>query len=173
MSKTRKSMALLAIVGALGFAGCGDDDDETTSTTTDSGTTGATGATGESGAAVLPADFIKEADAICAEGDEAIDAEAKKTFGGGGEPSNEEQEAFVTDVVVPNIQDQLDQLAELDPPEEGAEEFEALISDANAALDEVESDPAGLFESGGGEDPFADVNKQAKALGLTDCGGGG
>jgi hypothetical protein len=171
--KTKQAFAVCLSVLALVAAGCGDDNNDTsTSTTTESGTSGATGATGASGSALLPADFIAEADAVCAEGDEAIDAEAEKLFGDGDEPSQEDQVAFVTDVVLPNIQEQLDGLEALDPPEEGAEEFATLIDDANAALDEIEADPAAFVESGGGDGPFAEVNKQAQALGLKDCGGG-
>lgn len=167
--QTRRSLAVLAIVGALGFAGCGDDDEEEPTTTIEE-ETGATGATGEtSSQSVLPADFIEEADAICAEGDEAIDAEAQELFGGGGEPSEKEQATFIEDVVVPNIQDQLDQLEALDPPEEGADEFQSLLDEANAALDELESNPTAFVEGG---DPFAEANRQAQDLGFTSCGGG-
>jgi hypothetical protein len=162
-------MFVLVMAAGLIAAGCGgDDDDETTtvsSTTTTEGATGATGAEVSEERAAL----IEEADAICAAGDEEIDAEAQDVFGNSNEePPAAEQEAFVEDTVIPNVQDQLDQLSELDPPEEDAEEFQSIIDNAQAALDELADDPSTFV---GGEDPFADVNQQAQEFGLTACGG--
>lgn len=54
-------------------------------------------------------------------------------------------------------------------PEEGADELETFLDDAQAALDEVEQDPAALTDRNSGEDPFADVETQARELGLTEC----
>lgn len=164
-------LLIVALAAGLIAAGCGDDDDETTTATTteETGTTGTTGATGAAGD-VSPerAELIEQADEICAEGDREIDAEAQDVFGGSQqEPPQAEQEAFVEDTVIPNVQDQLDQLRELDPPEEDAEEFTAIIDEAQEALDELEADPSAI---GGGEDPFAEVNKRARAFGLQDCG---
>lgn len=163
----RTPLALLCAIGLLAIGGCGDDEDETTTT----GTTGGTGATGETGAGLLPGDFAAEADAICAEGDREIDEEAREVFGNADqEPSSAEQEEFFTDTVTPGIQEQIDGLRDLGEPEEGAEEFATFLDDAQAALDEVEEDPSLVI--GEGEDPFADVEEQAKALGLKDCASG-
>jgi len=169
----RRTLTILAIaVLALGSvaAGCGGDDDETTTSTISSTTedSGATGASGASDVSPERAALIAEADAICAEGDEEIDAAARETFAN-GEPSAAEQEAFVEDTVVPSIQDQLDQLSELDPPEADADEFQSIIDGAQSALDEIEANPESL--GGGPDDPFADVNAQAQEFGLTKCGG--
>jgi hypothetical protein len=169
---TRRITILAIAVLALGLVatGCGGDDDETTTSTTATTTAPATGATGATGADVSPerAELIEEADAICAEGDKEIDAVAEETFAN-GEPSAADQEAFIEDTVVPNIQDQLDQLSELDPPAEDAEEFQSIIDNAQSALDELANDPSAL--SGQGDDPFADVNEQAQEFGLRACGG--
>ncbi len=167
----KKLAMLFALVLATGLlaAGCGGDDEETTTveptTTTTEGATGATGAEVSEERAAL----IEEADAICAEGDEQIDAEGQELFGNSDEePPAAEQEAFVEDTVIPNIQDQLDQLSELDPPEEDAEEFQAIIDEAQSALDELAEDPGALTA---GEDPFEGVNQRAEEFGLTACGG--
>ena len=169
---TRKITILAIAVLALAFvaAGCGGDDDET-STVAPATTTETTGTTGATGATDIPperAELIEEADAICAEGDEEIDAEAQETFAN-GEPSAAEQEAFVEETVVPSIQEQLDGLSELEPPEADAEEFQSIIDNAQSALDELEENPDVL--GSGEDDPFADVNEQAKEFGLTKCGG--
>jgi hypothetical protein len=169
---TSKLAVLLVALCATAFvvAGCGGDDEETTTvsptTTTTDAATGATGAEVSDERAAL----IEEADAICAEGDEEIDAEAQELFGDSNqEPPAAEQEAFVEDTVIPSVQDQLDQLSELDPPEEDAEEFQSIIDNAQAALDDVAEDPSTFV---GGDDPFAEVNQQAEEFGLTACGGG-
>jgi hypothetical protein len=171
---TRKITTLAIAVLALGSiaAGCGGDDDET-STVAPATTTETTGTTGATGATDIPperAELIEEADAICAEGDEEIDAEGQKLFGDSNtEPSAAEQEAFVEDTVVPSIQEQLDGLSELEPPEADAEEFQSIIDNAQSALDELEQNPGVL--GSGEDDPFADVNEQAQEFGLTKCGG--
>lgn len=166
MNSRRIRLALPLVAIALLGAGCGDDDEETTTTTT--GTTGATGATGQTGA-LLPADFIAEADAICAQGDAEIEAEAERIFGDSeAEPPEADQIDFLETVVVPNVREQLDALAGLDPPEEGAEEFDTMVDNAYSALEEIEADPQAFLD---GDDPFKEVNQLASELGLEDCGG--
>jgi hypothetical protein len=164
---------VIALCAALIGVGCGGDDDETTTATTTTGATGATGATGESGGGLLPDDFAAQADAICREGDAKIDSEAQKFFGNSQqEPKPADQEDFVTDAVVPGIQDQIDQLSALDEPDEGAEEWSTFLADAQTALDQVEKDPSLLtdqFSDQNAEDPFADVETQAQELGLVAC----
>ena len=162
--------ALLAAV-AVALAGCGDDgDDTTTSTSTVTGATGASGASGAEGATgLLPADFAAEADAICKAGDAELDEAANEVFGDTSqEPSQAEQEKFVAGTVIPGIQDQIDGLRALGEPEEGSEEFTAFLDDAQDALDAVQDDPSALFGEGG-DDPFADVEDQARELGLSEC----
>jgi hypothetical protein len=174
VAKRIAALALAVLALGLVAAGCGGDDDETTSSTTSSTTTtGTSGASGASGAAdVSPerAALIKEADAICKAGDDEIDAAAQELYGD-QQPSQADQEKFIEDTVVPNIQDQLDQLAQLDPPEADAEEFQGIIDDAQAALDEIANDPAAYIESEGADSPFEDVNQRAQAFGLSSCGG--
>jgi hypothetical protein len=150
MSHLKLAMLVAALAAALIAAGCGGDDDDDD--------------------IADRAALIQEADAICAEGDREIDAEAQDVFGGAQqEPPPAEQEAFVEDTVIPNIQDQIDQLRELDPPDEDADEFTAILDEAQAALDELEQDPAAFV--GGGQNPFAEVNQMAREFGLEECGG--
>jgi hypothetical protein len=167
-----RGRVLIAAVLASGLiaAGCGDDEEDTTTTATTTEETGTTGTTGATGAAEVTdrASLIEAADAICAAGDEEIDAAAQETFGDAQEePPAAALEAFVTETVIPNIQDQLDQLRELEPPAEDAGEFTAVIDEAQTALDELESDPSAFVA---GDDPFADANRAAQEFGLEDCG---
>ena len=167
--------ALLALALAAGLiaAGCGDDDDETTTAATTTPTTttaGATGATGATGEPLSKDEFITEADAICEAGDQEIDAEAQDFFPEGGSPGAAEEEAFVSEVVVPNIQEQLDGIAALTPPEGDEDEVQAILAAAQQAVDELEEDPSALSGGGGGGDPFAEANRLAQDYGLKACG---
>jgi hypothetical protein len=169
--RLKTTLTALLAVGLLA-AGCGDDDttSSSTSTTAATGATGASGASGAQGATgVLPADFAAEADAICKAGDKDIDAEGKSTFGDSQqEPSQAEQEQFISETVVPGIQGQIDGIRALGEPEEGADELSAFLDDAESALDDVKDDPSLIT---GDQDPFKSVSAQADELGLKECAG--
>jgi hypothetical protein len=152
-------------VTALVAAGCGgDDDDDTTAATT-----GETAVAG--GEPPSKEEFIVEADAICKQGDREINQAGRETFGE-EQPSQEEQEQFVTATVLPNIQGQLDGIRALTPPEGDEDEVAAILEAAQTAVDEAEQDPSALTQAGGGSDPFAEANRLAQDYGLTNCGGG-
>jgi hypothetical protein len=166
------TLLALALAAGLIAAGCGDDDDDTA--TTASTTTVSTGATGATGAAtgepLTKDEFIAQADAVCKAGDKKIDAAAKETFSGGGQPSQADQEAFVTDDVIPNVQDEVDGIAALTPPEGDEDEVSAIVDSAQDAIDQIESDPSALTEGASADDPFAEANQLAKEYGLKVCG---
>lgn len=132
----------VAIVAGLLIAGCGDDEDE----------------------GLSKAEFLKQGNAICKKGDDAIDAAGTKAFGG-EEPSKQELTEFAEQTIVPNVQREIDQLGELSPPEDDEAEVDSILTQAQSALDEIKAEPQ-LVATG---DPFADVNKKAKAYGLTAC----
>jgi hypothetical protein len=155
------TFALLAALGALAVAGCGGDDDT-------SSTTGTSGASGASGTALTQDEWAQQADAICAAGDKEIDATGREIFGD-QQPSQDEIDQFVTETLVPSIQGQLDAIRALTPPEDIADDVTTFLDDANAALDEIRDDPS-LVTASGSDQPFSEVNAQAKELGLTECG---
>ena len=158
IQSTFLASSLVAV--ALFGAGCGDDEDEPTTTTT----SGATGATGEAGATdgELPADVVAEANEICAQGNE----ELARAFGELEQAANpNEIQEIVTDEVVPNIQNQIDDIRELDE----SEELQSALDEADGVLDEIEGDPTVLTESQ--SDPFEDVNDELNELGLRACAG--
>lgn len=164
--------ALLALALAAGLiaAGCDDDDDETTTAATTTTETGATGATGAAaGEPLSKREFITQADKICAAGDMAIDEAANETFSGGGQPSQQEQEQFVTDSVVPVIEATIEGLRALTPPEGDEDQMNELLEAADQGLADVEEDPGSITEEGGPNDPFAEVNKLAADYGMKDC----
>src|SRR5215213_7528227 len=134
-------------------AGCGSDDSDSTS------------------AALSKPEFIKEADAICADGNAAIEEEAE-AFAEENDvdtekPTKAQQEEVISDVVAPNVQGQAEEIADLGAPEGDEETIEAMVEAVEKGAGELESDPALLLE---GENPLGDGSKLARAYGLEECG---
>jgi hypothetical protein len=165
MRKRLPYLLTAALASALIAAGCGDDDDEEP-------TTGATGVTGASGAEpISEAEFVSRADEICREGEEAIDTAAEGFFGtapGQGEPPQEEQLRFAEEIGIPSIEQQIDDIAALPPPEGQEDLFNEFLDQARADLETVKQDPSLLLSDAGGE-TFADTNELAEELGLAQC----
>ena len=161
--------ALLSLVLAMGLvaAGCGDDDDETTTAAT-SETTGGVVA----GAPLSEDEFIAEADAICEAGDAEIDAAAQDFFPEGGSPGIAEETAFASEVLLPSIQEQIDQIRGLTPPEGSEDDVTAFLDTAQETVDELKEDPTPLTGGGSGGDPFTETERLATQLGLQVCAQG-
>lgn len=155
------SLGRLAVVGAalLSIAACG-------------GTDAAGGTPAPSREA-----FLQQGNAICAAGNAKMDAASEQLeIGPDGEPTMESVGAFLHDAVIPNVAGQIDGLRALRPPEELKADFDSLIADADAALEDLRA----LVDQGvevffAAPDPFAEVDARATAMGLTECGedGGG
>lgn len=148
-----KRIALVTIVFVVGavFAGCGDDVK-----------------------ALSKEEFLKQGNAICAAGNERLDAAFTKAFGDlgdGEEPDPEVGGTFEQDVVIPEIQGQIDDIRDLEPPKELADDVNTLADTTQAAVDQLKQlakdDPAAAFRDGG--DLFAKVGPQADEIGLTEC----
>ena len=156
------SLALLALAAGLVIGGCGDDDDETTSGTTATETTDSTDAGDE---APTKTDFIKEADAICVDADEALAEVALEQYPE-GPPTGDDAVAFAEDVFIPNLQGQHDDLAALTPPEGEEDAFADLLEQLQTGIDEVADDPESFVET----DALEDASVAASDFGLRSCG---
>ena len=156
--------AILAALGAIAVAGCGGDDETTADVTT-----GASGASGVTGAALTEDEFLEQGNAICAAGSKELDAQAQEVFGG-QQPSPAELEQFVGDILVPSIQGQIDGVRALVPPDDIADDVTAFLDEAESALGEIEDEPS-LAAASNAESPFAEANRMAEDLGLTECAG--
>jgi hypothetical protein len=113
--------------------------------------------------------FKKQANAICAEGNQQIEAVAKQTFGNlskGQEPTAEQLATFAA-AAIPNIEQQIEGVAALEAPKSLEAKVKKLVTTARAALAKVKADPSLVTEVK--NDPFKAANKQAKKLGLKDC----
>jgi hypothetical protein len=157
-SRLSLALAALAASGALALAGCGGDDD--TSTTA----SGASETSGSSGPALTKAQFVAQADAICAAGDRTIE-EAIKALGRGGEPSPADLHQFSI-IAVPAIQQEVDAIKALPPPEGDEDEVKAILAAVQKGIDKIKSDPTSI-ES----DPLAEADRLAEDYGLEQCGG--
>ncbi len=147
-------VALLAAVTALAIivAGCGGSDDSTSSLT--------------------KAEFLKQGNAICAEGNKEIDSEfeafaEENNLSENKEPTEEQLTEAAEDILIPAVDKQLGELRDLGAPEGEEEEVDKLLTAVEEALEEGEEDPSVLTSQGS---PFADVNKMARDYGLTTCG---
>lgn len=146
-----RSIAVLCVAAlAVAAAGCGDDDERLSSE-----------------------EFLEQGNAICANSNDELDAAFEEL--GNDQPSTDEAVSLFEDTFVPTVRAQLDDLRELNPPEELEDESSQLFDDVDAAIGEIEQmiedDPEAFFESD--ENPFADVNERATELGLVECGGDG
>lgn len=154
---TRYGVLVAMLVAVFVGVGCGDDDDETTTPA-------------ESAGPPTVEEWATQADEICAAGDAEIDQAAQETFGASGEePSKADQEAFVSDTVLPNIQGQIDDLGALTPPE-GAdgEKVTEFLDTAQSEYDDLSDDPSAALD----QNSFSETEKQAQGLGLEDCASG-
>ena len=163
--KTRIPLALaaLAAAGALFVAGCGGGDDSSSTTASS-----ASGATGASGTALTTEEFLKQGNAICAAGNKDTQQAAEQTFTG-QKPTQAQVEQFAS-VLVPSVQSQIDAISALTPPADLADQVSTFLDDAQSALAKVKADPS-LLLANDSDGPFADVNAQAKQIGLDECGG--
>jgi hypothetical protein len=144
----RNVILMLACLAATGLiaAGCGSDDN--------SG-----GDSGGGGDALSKEDFLAQGNQICKDGNAALNA--------ADAPAGQDKaslDAFVTDTLVPNIQGQIDDLSDLTPPDDIADDVSAALDDAQTELDAISADPSSLSDNS-----FSDVNQELTDIGLTEC----
>lgn len=142
----KKSMGLLlALCALLVVVGCGAGDDAI------------------KGGDVSKEDYIVEANEICdnARGElEAAGDDRFRDLDPGEQPSDAEKQAFVEEEVVPKIQDQIDQLRDLEAPEDDVDQLEELYDTLQEELDALADDPVGGFDK-----PFESANQLAGGYG--------
>lgn len=145
---------LFLCLAAIAIAGCGGGSDET--------------ASGES-ETLSKAQWVKQADAICAKANSRQEAVLRKEAQeAGGAPTKSEQEDFVHNAGVPPLREAAASLGELGAPAGAEEKAEAFIDALEKATDEIEAEPLEFIEAK--SQAFTPVERQAEQLGLKVCG---
>lgn len=135
----------LAAVLTVSLAGCGGGGDELTK-----------------------AQFVEQGNGICERTQRRITEAADRRFTAEGEiPSAEQIEQFANEAVEPALEDQLDRLRELTPPQDDQERVEDILNAGQAGLEEIRRDPTSLI---GDRDPLENYQELAGGYGLDQCG---
>lgn len=141
----RTTLLTLPLAAAIALAGCG--------------------ASGPS-----KAEYIKQADAVCtAAGKKLQTAQTEAAQKLAKNPDPKALEGLVTDVLVPNAEEQLLKLRALEKPEKEASTINAIYDDLETGLQKTKADPSTITDDPAGE--LASANKKARAFGMKVCGG--
>lgn len=159
MSKGILASALAAIVMGAIIAGCGGGDDSSSS-----------GGGDETATTLSKSEFIKQADEICGDANAQSQTEAEEFAEENDfelEKAGKEQlEEAISDVFVPSLNQQAEELAALGAPEGDEEQVEAIVTSLEDAAGEIEDDPGIAFEA----DALKEPSQLAGAYGLEVCG---
>jgi hypothetical protein len=151
---------IVLLAGALAIAavvaGCGSSGDSTE--------------TDEVTIALSKDEFIKQGDQICKEAEADSEAEAEdfaKENGFELESASEEQlEEAISEVLVPSLNRQIDEIDALGAPEGDEGKVEAIVVALEDGSAEVEDDPSLAIKG----EPLKDASRLAKAYGFKVCG---
>lgn len=144
--RARAGVVMVAgLLAVLGLAACGDDD----------------------GDPLTKAGFIANGSAICERTQERIDQGATG-FVEGEVPTFEQMRTFVDDTVAPAVKDELNELDDLQPPEEDREDVDEIIEEGEKARDAASTRPELLLNKD--RSPFNRYAELASRYGLRNCG---
>ncbi|HEU4739484.1 MAG TPA: hypothetical protein VFS54_10450 [Solirubrobacterales bacterium] len=145
-------LTALLLVGAVLVAGCGGGED-----------------TADAIVRLTKAEFIKQGDAICKEVFKRREQQANEfgeendvTF---GSASEEQLEKLVTEVVVPSLEQQADELSALGTPKGDEKQIEEIIASLKGAAGEIRNNPKLIFKS----NPLEEPDELARAYGFKVC----
>ena len=153
---SKRIIAMLA--GALAIAvvvGCGGGSDSSSDSSS-----------------LTKAEFIKQADAICAKGGELLNKEVED-FGEENDidpnkTTKEQQEELITEIVAANVQSQVDEIRTLGAPSGDEAQVETMLDTVEEGVEELESKP-NLFLNKK-TNPLTRGSDLADKYGLKVCG---
>lgn len=117
------------------------------------------------------ADYIKDADALCAESDAKTDKIFEEGFEDPQDPQPDEAQAAIKEAL-PLVKDNLEKLRDLEKPKDDEEDIEAIYNSVETgieALDEGSASPDSSLAVLLSE-PFAQAGKLARDYGMKQCG---
>lgn len=114
------------------------------------------------GGAPTVEDFTADADAICQAHRATIDEAVSGVMAGGELPDPAQFGQLAMGTIIPETQEQLDELAALEAPDEIADEVDAYVSEGRSVLDGLQQDPSLLTDPTN----FSEVNGAADTAGL-------
>lgn len=151
MNRKQFETMTLLVIAALALAACG------------------VGGDGD-GERLTKEQYIEQGNAICAEASARIDAATQSAFSTPREiPPDEEVVELATETVVPAIEEEVESLSELRPPEFDDERVEQTLQAGRDGVDTVRRDPTIIRNSN--DDGFARYRELSESYGLQDCGG--
>jgi hypothetical protein len=156
---------LFGVLAALAASGCGGDEGTSDPDPVDT-------APAEAPAAIAKPEFVKQANAICAKTNQELiktseDFTKEKNLSESSQPTDA-QLGELTNLVMPAINQQVEELRALGAPAGDEAEVDAILSAVEVAIEEGEQDPATIYGADGGA--FARANRLAVAYGLEKCG---
>ena len=149
-------MIAAVIAAAMLVAGCGGGNDSSSSS-------------------ISKEEFIAKADAICKESGKSLEKELydflKKSRKGGPlrKPSTAESEKFITAVLIPNLQKEIEELKKLGVPGGDEEKVNAMISALEEGLETAENDTP-TVAAGSSDMVYGIASRIAGEYGLETCG---
>jgi hypothetical protein len=168
-------------------AGCGGSSGTGTGSTADTGGNGSTATPAETGSTTTPAktgsitkaEFIKKADAICAEGKKQVQTEfaayleknkiKKIPEGGESKAETEGREAeIIESIALPALQRQVDDIRALGFPAGESGQIEPFLDAVEGGIEKGDEDPQALFS--GASKVFAKADGLAQKYGFKVCG---
>lgn len=149
--------AVAAAALVMLVAGCGGGDETTDETSGETVT-------------LTKAEFIKQGDAICRDGNDASEKEAEEFAEENDfdlEKASEEQlEEAVSEVLVSNLNRQVEELDALGAPEGDEDQVEEIIVSLEGVVGEIEDDPSVVFQDAVLKEP----GELAQEYGFKVCG---
>lgn len=152
MSKLLTAVAAAAVLVML-VAGCGGGDETTDETVT-----------------LTKAEFIAQGDAICKKGNDRSEEEAEDFAEENDfkleKASDEQLEEAVTEVLVPNLNRQAEELDALGAPEGDEDQVDEIVVSLEGAAEEIEDEPGIVFDG----EVLKEPSELAEDYGLEVCG---
>lgn len=160
ISRLTPAKAVLAAACAMLLlaSGCGSEDETTSESTAAADSEGR-------------AEFIAAADQICAATGARLSTEIQKAVPeNADEATRKEFLAIFTDLTLPGLEQQYEEIAALPVPEGDEEEVEAILAEAKSAITESKKDPIKLLVLSGESTPFDELNQLQVEYGFEVCG---